>query len=100
MTRCTICKRELTDPASVARGWGPECDKIAQERTDLARQFPLGCRVRYRDGNSCEGLEGQVIGHRHRARKPSLLVIRVDGKTFLHTALPTWVARIEEARAA
>ena len=99
MTRCTICKRELTDPASIARGWGPECAKVAQDRTDLARQFPLGCRVRYIASTS-EGLEGQVIGHRHRARKPSLLVIRVDGKTFLHTALPAWVARIEEARAA
>lgn len=35
MVKCKLCGKELTDPESIARGYGPECYKKAKLFTNF-----------------------------------------------------------------
>lgn len=94
-TVCVICKRTLTDETSIARGYGDDCARKFADRTAFEARFPVGCRVRF-TGSTDEGSEGTVVMHRYRSRKPAQLVVRVDGSTWLRTAIESWVVRVDE----
>lgn len=68
ITRCIICNRTLTDPASVARGYGPEC--AARFATQVAEQgrLAVGTTVTVISG-SYAGETGEVLGYNTRPGK-------------------------------
>jgi hypothetical protein len=87
---CQRCGRELTDPASILRGYGDECaGKIEAERALLAA-WPKGTRVRITDGSN-EGLTGAVM-----AVDPQRALARVwlDGRMCAQSVPVAWLERI------
>jgi hypothetical protein len=68
---CDICGRELTDPASIMAGVGPECRKIAQAELEAGERFPVGCEVRIADG-FYGGRIGIVVDYTPRRNRRAL----------------------------
>lgn len=76
-TRCTICNRTLTDPASVARGYGPECAARFATQTAEQGRLAVGTTVTV-TGGSYAGQTGTVASYVPRPGKRNHRPVRVS----------------------
>jgi hypothetical protein len=63
MPRCRICRRELTNPESIAKGIGPVCEAKDGKALQFTIQFSLIQRCRY-CGRFIRGDGISAIDHR------------------------------------
>lgn len=65
---CGRCKRPITDPESIARGYGPECAHLVAADQAEAARFPVNSQVRSTTPDH-RG-PGTVVGYRSGEAKP------------------------------
>jgi hypothetical protein len=77
---CGRCGRMLTDPASIARGYGEECASQVSSERELIVTWPLGARVRITGGLDA-GRTGTIV--RVMPKRPYPVRVSVDGHMYV-----------------
>jgi hypothetical protein len=86
---CGRCGRLLTDPASIAREYGPECEAQAISERELIVAWPTGAQVRITGGTDA-GRTGRIV--RVSPKRPYPVQVSIEEHGYI-----TWypVNRLE-----